>query len=114
MSRITDEEMDEIDKLYYTPLERAEKVNAVLQDSKAELTFIDNTCFAVQWLAMLATSTLAEDPNFVSIARLANIWLHSRHYNNPKAIYGEPDREKEKTASPSEFELIGDDERDIK
>ena len=108
MSRITDKEMDEIDKLYLTPKERAEKVNAILQASKGNHTFIDITCFSAQWFAMLAIGALSEDEDFVRIARLTNIWLHTRHYNDPKSIYGEPDRKEKKTDSGSEFELLDD------
>ena len=54
---------------------------------------MDITCFAVQWLAMLAIGTLSTDVEFMRIARLSNIWLHGYHYNAPEEIYGKPDRE---------------------
>ena len=97
MDRMSDEEMKAVDKLYLTPKERAENVNAILQIASKKLemdhSLVDVTCFSIQWLAMLATGMLSDDDDFIKVARLANIWLYHRHYNNPKELYGEPDRE---------------------
>ncbi len=96
MDRVPQERFDEVDKLYRTPKERAEEINGILQTAAKELgmdhTLFNVTCFSIQWLAMLATSTLIDDKDFVRIARLANIWLHDKHYNGAEKIYGEPDR----------------------
>jgi len=97
-SFIPQEKIDEVDKLWFSPKERAEDVNAALQIAARELnmdySLFDTTCFAVQWLAMLAVGALSSDKDFVRIARLANIWLHDKHYNAPEEIHGKPDRGK--------------------
>ena len=96
LDKIPQERLDEIDRLYISPKEQAEEVNGILQTAAKELGMDHNlfniTCFSIQWLAMLATSTLTDDVDFVRIARLANIWLHHKHYNEPKEIYGEPNK----------------------
>ena len=107
MARLTHEEMDAIDRLYRTPKERAEEINAILQTASKELgmdhTLFDVTCVSIQWLGSLATGMLSDDVDFVRIARLANIWLHHKHYNAPEEVYGKPDRQ-------VELELISLDE----
>ena len=107
MARLTHEEMDAIDRLYRTPKERAEEINAILQTASKELgmdhTLFDVTCFCIQWLAMLATGSLSDDTDLVRIARLSNIWLYHKHYNAPEEVYGKPDRE-------TKLELISLDE----
>lgn len=96
MIKISEEQMKEVDALYKTPAERAEEVNAILQRAAKEFdldhSLMDITCFSIQWLAMLAVGSLSGDEEFVRIARLSNIWLHSRHYNAPNEIYGKPDK----------------------
>ena len=108
MDKVSQTRQDEIDRLYRSPKERAEEVNATLQLAAKEFdiehTRLDITCFSVQWLASLAVGMLSDDIDFVRIARLANIWLHHKHYNAPEEIYGPPDR-----AAPT-LELISLDE----
>ena len=108
MDNISEREMDRIDEAYLNPQERAERVNAILQRDKEDVpSFIDITCFSVQWLASLAVGALSGDIDLVRIAKLANIWLYHRHYNDPEGIYGEPDREKKTEEKVvSEFDLI--------
>ena len=95
---ITHKRIAEVDKLYRSPQERAEDINAAIQIASKELnedfSMFDTTCFAVQWLAMLATGPCSDDEELLKIAQAANVWLHQRHYENPEAVHGEPDREK--------------------
>ena len=112
MNNIPQERLDEVDRLYRTPKERSESINGILQTAAKKLnmdhTMFDITCFSVQWLAMLATSTLADDTDFLRIARLANIWLYHKHYNGAEEIYGKPDKD-------TTLELISlDDETESK
>ena len=104
---VSQERQDEIDRLYRSPKERAEEVNAILQTASKELgmdhTLFDVTCFSIQWLAMLATGSLSDDTDLVRIAKLSNIWLYHKHYNAPEEVYGKPDRQ-------VELELISLDE----
>lgn len=97
MDKLTQEQIDRVDHLYRSPKQRAEDINALLQIAAKEMgmdyTLFDITCFSVQWMGMLATSTLSEDEDLVRIARLANIWLHHYHYNEPEKIHGKPDKE---------------------
>jgi len=96
---ITKEHQEKIDSLYLTPKERSEQINGILQTAAKELgmdhSMMDVTCFAIQWLAMLAVSNLSDNKDFVRIARLSNIWLHHHHYNAAEQIYGPPDRKEE-------------------
>ena len=100
MDKMTKEHIAEIDALYKTPKERAEELNGILQMAAKSLgmdhSLHDVTCFAVQWLGILAIGSMADDEDFVRIARLSNIWLHHYHYNAAEEIYGEPDRGEEK------------------
>lgn len=95
--KIPAERMNEVNALYKTPKERAEEINSILQRAATELdldhSLMDVTCFAVQWIAMLAIGELSADQDFVRIAKLLNIWLYTRHFNAPEEIYGKPDRE---------------------
>ena len=96
MKALSPDRIAEIDRLYRSPKERAEDINAILQIAAKELemdhTLFDITCFCVQFLGMLATSTLSDDEDFVRIAKLSNIWLHHHHYNEAEKIHGKPDR----------------------
>lgn len=98
--QITPARVAEVDALYRSPQERAEDVNAAIQlagqELSEEFSLFDLSCFAIQWLAMLATGPCIDDEELLSIAKAANIWLHQRHYENPKAVHGEPNRGEEK------------------
>ena len=57
---VSKERQDEIDRLYRSPKERAEEVNATLQLAAKEFdiehTRLDITCFSVQWLALTSSA----------------------------------------------------------
>ena len=97
MTQIPKARQDEIDSLYRNPKERAEDVNAIIQlaskELKMDFSLFDTTCFAIQWLSMLAIGEFAHDKEFVDIAIRANRWLHTIHYNAPEEIHGPPDKE---------------------
>ena len=107
-------QMDAVDKLYWTPGERATGVHSILreildhikkQPDKPEVpTDWDTLCFCVEFIG--AQSVVIQDPEFSELAVQLSRWLYSVHYSNPGRLYGEPDREKEEddaeTSSDSE------------
>ncbi len=90
--------MEEVDKLYRDPKERAEEIHTILQLAAKELdmdhSLFDITCFSVQWLGMLATGEFSQDERLVDAAIRANKWLYDIHYNAPEVVHGKPDKEK--------------------
>jgi hypothetical protein len=99
---------DLVDKLYYSPSERASFVNALrvslhehlrnrnIEQEVDEAEGIPNDwdylAFAVEYVAMQAVAI--GDEEFLEAARaLVNIF-YSWHYGNPTDIYGPPDRKK--------------------
>ena len=95
-TEITKARIAEVDALYSSPKERAERIwatfQAMQQELKFDFSFFDLACFAIQWMGMLSI-TFSEDEELRDIAKRANIWLHKYHYSKPEEIHGKPDKE---------------------
>lgn len=91
---LTKKRIKEVDGKYPSPKERAEEVEAAIQlaeeELSEELTFYDRTCFAVQWIGLLANGPLADDSDLHVLAVALNRWLHERHYHHAEEIFDAP------------------------
>lgn len=94
--------MEVIDKLYYTPSERATGVMALIDDIRAHLrkmkdpeipTDWDILCFAVEYIGQ--QSLVIGDDDFTAHCISVSRWLYAVHYSNPGRIYGQPDRQQD-------------------
>lgn len=108
-----------IDRLYWTPSERAVGILSILEtvrdgmreenekkgrdpdyDVPSDWDFL---CFAVEYIGQQAL--ILDDPDFLKAAIWINRWLYSAHYNEPSKIYGSPDRkepQKDRNATPTD------------
>ena len=107
--QIPKEQMEAVDKLYWTPSERATGVHNMIREvreviRKANIksglppdtdipSDLDLLCYAVEYMGMQAIAIGEE--TFQEIAIAASRWLYSVHYSNPGRLWGEPDRERE-------------------
>jgi hypothetical protein len=98
--------MEAIDKLYWSPNERASGVNALLremlehirkhnkakglEENKNVPSEWDIFCFACEFAGVQAV-TIGDDDLLDTVITL-NRWLYSAHYSNPGRLYGEPDK----------------------
>ena len=98
-----------IDKLYWTPSERASGVHSLLQEMLSHIrkknksngepedkdvpSDWDILCFAIEFTGVQAITL--QDEEFLELAVEQGRWLYSAHYSNPGRLYGEPDREEE-------------------
>ena len=101
--------MEAIDKLYWSPSERASGVNSLLRemldhikrknkhDKKPEgedvPTEWDILCFAVEFAGVQAI--VIGDDELTGIAVALARWLYSAHYSNAGRLYGDPDKPEE-------------------
>lgn len=96
-------QMDAVDRLYWSPSERATGVHSILREILEHLkkrpdtpdipTDWDTLCFCIEFVG--AQSVVIEDPEFSELAVLLSRWLYSVHYSNPGRLYGEPDRKED-------------------
>ena len=97
---LSDHEIDEVDKLYYSPQERAQGVYSILTQhletlvKEKKITDVptpwDILCFAVEYVGMQAISI--QDPKLLGISLALHEWLRGAHYSEPEKIYGKPDK----------------------
>lgn len=101
--------MEAIDKLYWSPSDRASGVNSLLREmfghikrknkrnKKPEGEDVpsewDVLCFCVEFIGV--QSMVIENDEFTELAVEINRWVYSAHYSNPGRLYGEPDRTEE-------------------
>lgn len=123
--RIPQKRIEQTDKLYWDPSERAMGVLNIIesvrqrlieenkQKHKPEDTDVpsqwDILCFACEHVARM--SVTMEDEELEVIARKLVSWLYSTHYSYPGKIYGAPDRPRgeEKSADDPTWEPSADD-----
>lgn len=113
---ISKKQMKVIDKLYWSPSERATGVYNLWLEKAAELrrTNIeerrpaeegvpsdwDLLCFAVEYVGQQAI--VIEDEDFLNIAVALARRLYSIHYSNPGKLYGNPDKSRERAEDVKE------------
>jgi hypothetical protein len=109
MEEISREEIESIDKLYFTPGERASNVWWLLNDVRDHLrkqneiagrdpeydipSDFDILCFAIEFAGSM--SLMLQHAEFTLKVIEATKYFYGIHYTNPQAIYGEPDRPQE-------------------
>ena len=119
---ILEEQMKAIDKLYWTPSDRASSIHALFGDMRDYLkkqnvaegrdpewdvpNDFDLLCYAVEYMGAQAVAIGDED--FILIAQHASKWLYSVHYSNPGRLWGEPDRREKDDVQESREKVSGD------
>lgn len=92
--RLTDERIVSIDKDYYSPRERANRINTMLELAQEELnqplTRWDYLCFSIEFLGQFAISFFSHDDLLVKTAKVLGKWLYNLHYFYTSEIYGPP------------------------
>lgn len=91
-TRLTAERIAEVDKAYFSPKERADKINTMLELAQEEfdqpLTRWDYLCFSTEFIGQFAISFFSHDDIFVKTAKLLGKWLYNLHYFYPDKVYG--------------------------
>ncbi len=117
--------MKAIDKLYWTPTERASGVNSLLREmfdhikkhnkhrGKPEGEDVpsdwDILCFAAEFAG--AQAIVLQDEELTGIAVALCKWVYDSHYTSPGLIYGQPDRDEEDTdGTPGDVGSVSEEE----
>ena len=119
---ILEAQMKAIDKLYWTPSDRASSIHALFGDMRDYLkkqnvaegrdpewdvpSDFDLLCYAVEYMGSQAI--VLGDEEFLLIAQHASRWLYSVHYSNPGRLWGEPDRREKDDVQESREKVSGD------
>lgn len=99
-------QMRSVDRLYWSPSERAHGIFALLETMRQGMreknkeenlpqdqdvpSDWDILCFAIEYIGK--QSIALADPDFTRAAVWLSKWLYSAHYNEPARIYGSPDK----------------------
>lgn len=92
MIPIPKQRIEQVDKQYYDPKERALGVHQIVMPALEGTgpTQWDIFCWAVEYIGQTAIG-LADDELLAHAKRLSN-FLYSLHYSQPETLYGKPDR----------------------
>lgn len=100
--------MRAVDRLYWSPQERAMGVHALITSLRDHLreenkkhhlpegkdvpSDWDLFCYACEYAGMQAL--IINEEELIGISVALNRWLYSAHYSNPGRLYGQPDKPK--------------------
>ena len=87
--RLTSEHIARVDAKYFSPKERASKVNTVLAEH--DFTRWDYLCFAVEFLGQFTISYFKHDVVLSAASKILGKWLYNMHYFFAENVYGPPE-----------------------
>ena len=101
MTNISKTHMEAIDRLWWSPQERATGVMGIINSVRDELkelglpederpSDLDIFCFAVEYIAQ--QSLIINDEHLTLIAVALSQWMYTRHYTEAANLYGPPDK----------------------
>jgi len=101
MTQITKQQREMVDKLYWSPSERADAVYSILREyadkmpEEAQPSMWDTLAFCVEYIGAQSIALGIEE--FSLHAQRLSRLFYSFHYSDPKSIYGEPDKPMEES-----------------